>query len=111
MIMKKLTALLLALVMCFSLAACGGPDKQPAIDAYNKLADNYNEFVELVNADLESVADEDIAFFNGCSEVLNEYAEKLESDADFTQEEIDEMIEMFEEFNTIIEEALVEYGK
>ena len=45
--MKKLLTILLAAVLCLSLAACGGsgPDKQPAIDAYNKLAENYNKFV------------------------------------------------------------------
>lgn len=109
--MKKLIALLLSLVMCLVLVACGGPDKQPAIDAYNELADNYNEFVDLANADLESFSEEDIEFFNGCSALLNEYADKLEGDAELTQEEIDEMIEMFEEFNGVIEEALAEYGK
>ena len=109
--MKKLIALFLSLVMCLVLVACGGPDKQPAIDAYNELASNYNEFVDLANADLESFSDEDIEFFNGCSALLNEYADKLEGDTEFTQEEIDEMIEMFKEFNGVIEEALAEYGK
>ena len=35
--MRKLLTILLAAVLCLSLAACGGsgPDKQPAIDAYN----------------------------------------------------------------------------
>ncbi len=52
--MKKLLTILLAAVLCLSLAACGGsgPDKQPAIDAYNKLAENYNKFVEISNEDL-----------------------------------------------------------
>ena len=37
--MKKLLTILLAAVLCLSLAACGGsgPDKQPAIDAYREL--------------------------------------------------------------------------
>ena len=52
--MKKIVALLLALVMCLSLVACGGPDKQPAVDAYNKLAQNYNTFVEQENENLDS---------------------------------------------------------
>ena len=38
--MKRVIALLLALVLSLSLVACGGPDAQPAIDAYNKLAEN-----------------------------------------------------------------------
>ena len=45
----------------------------------------------------------------GCADLLNEYADKLESDTEFTQEEIDEMVEMFNEFNGVIEEFLAEY--
>ena len=105
--MRKLTALLLALVMGLSLVACGGPDKQPAIDAYNELVENYNNFVDLANENLDSFSEEDIEFFNGCADVITEYGEKLDSGAEFTQEEIDEMVEMFEEFNGIIEEGLV----
>ena len=108
--MKKLISLLLALVMCLSLVACGGgPDVQPAIDAYNQCSETYNKFVEIGNAHLEDFTEEDIAFLNGCADVLNEYAEKLESETEFTQEEIDEMVEMFDEFNGIIEEFLAIY--
>lgn len=108
--MKKLTSLLLALVMCLSLVACSsGPDKQPAIDSYNQLSETYNKFVDMANEDIDSWAAEDIEFFNSCADALNEYAEKLESDTEFTQEEIDEMVEMFDEFNGIIEEALADY--
>lgn len=106
--MKKLIALLLALVLCLSLVACGGPDKQPAIDAYNKLATNYNAFVEKNNADLSGWETEDIEFFNECAAVITEYGNKLAGDTEFTQAEIDEMIEMFNEFNGIIEGALAE---
>ena len=53
--MKKLITLVLALVMCLSLVACiGGVDTQPAIDAYNELTENYNEFVDYANEDLDS---------------------------------------------------------
>ena len=37
--MKKFVALILAIVLCLSLVACGGPDKQPAIDAFNAAVD------------------------------------------------------------------------
>ena len=86
--MKKFTALLLTLVLCLSMVACGssGPDKPPAI----------------------AWGEEDIEFMNNCADVINEYGTKLDSDGELTQEEIDEMVDMFDEFNGIIEEYLQE---
>ena len=104
--MKRVIALLLALVLSLSLVACGGPDKQPAVDAYNKLAQNYNTFVEQENENLDSWAEEDIEYMNQVADVNTQYGEKLESDTEFTQEQIDEMVEMFNEFNAVIEEYL-----
>ncbi len=108
--MKKFTALLLTLVLCLSMVACGssGPYKQPAIDSYNTLAENYNAFVDIANEDLSAWDEEDIEFMNNCAEVINEYGTKLDSDEELTQEEIDEMVDMFDEFNGIIEEYLQE---
>ena len=80
--MKKLIALLLTLVICMSLVACGGgPDVQPAIDSYNRCSDAYNEFVEYGNEHLDDFTEEDIAFFNDIADYLNECADKLESDS------------------------------
>ena len=78
--MKKFTALLLTLVLCLSMVACGssGPDKQPAIDSYNTLAENYNAFVDIANKDLSAWGEEDIEFMNNCADVINEYGTKLE---------------------------------
>ena len=92
--MKKFTALLLTLVLCLSRVACGssGPDKQPAIDSYNTLAENYNAFVDIANKDLSAWGEEDIEFMNNCADVINEYGTKLDSDEELTQEEIDEAI-------------------
>ena len=107
--MKKLIALVLALVMCLSLVACGAPDVQPAIDSYNRCSDAYNEFVAYGNEHLDEFADEDIDYFNAIADLLNEYADKLESDTEFTQEEIDEMVEMFDEFTVVMEEVLADF--
>ena len=87
--MKKFTALLLTLVLCLSMVACGssGPDKQPAIDSYNTLAENYNAFVDIANKDLSAWGEEDIEFMNNCADVINEYGTKLDSDEELTQEE------------------------
>ena len=58
--MKKLLTILLAAALCLSLAACGdsAPDKQPAIDAYNELVENYNKFVDITNEDLSDWSEE-----------------------------------------------------
>lgn len=104
--MKKLITLLAAMVLCINLVACGGVDTQPAVDAYNELCENYNKFVDIGNENLDAFTEEDIEFFNTCASAIDEYGKELENRTDFTQEEVDEMVEMFEEFNGIIEEAI-----
>ncbi len=113
--MKKLLALLLTLVLCLSLAACGGDttdtatvDTQPAIDAYNELADNYNAFVDQENENLDAWEQEDIDYMNDIADVINQYSEDLSSDKEYTQEEVDEMVDMFTEFNAVIEEYMAQ---
>ena len=106
--MKRMIALLAAMVLCLSLTACGGPDKQPAIDAYSEVTANYNKFVDIGNAHIEEFSDEDIQILNACADALTQYGEQLESDDGLTQEQLDEMVEMFEEFNGIILEFLAE---
>lgn len=109
--MKKIITVLAAMVMCLNLVACGGPDKQPAIDAYNELAENYNKFVEIGNENLSELSEEDIDFWNEVADYVTEYGETLEDDTEFTQEEIDEMVTMFNELNDIIVEALEGLGQ
>lgn len=109
--MKKLISLLLALVLCFALVACGdsGPDKQPAIDAYVEVCENYNQLVNLLNENIDAIPEEEIEFYNGCSELLEEYGAKLaDENAELTQEELDEMVDVFVEFNTAVLEVLAE---
>ena len=107
--MKKLIALLLALVMCLPLAACGGVDVQPAIDAYNQCSETYNKFAEVGNEHLEDFTDAEIDELNACADALNEYAEILESDTEFTQEEVDEMVALFNELTVALEEYIALY--
>lgn len=77
--MKKLVSLMLAAVMCLSLAACGGPDKQPAIDAYNNAATAVNALVEIMNNDIDTYADY-IDTMNQIVDDLNEVADVLENE-------------------------------
>ncbi len=110
--MKKTLAILLAAALCLSLAACGdsGPDKQPAIDAYNQLAENYNKFVETTNEDLSGWSDEDIDYMNSIADAITQYGEQLGSDTEFTQEQLDSIVEACNEFNGVIEEYLESEG-
>lgn len=91
--MKKMVSVLLAAVMCLSMAACGGPDKQPAIDAHNKAGDAINELTEIINENPEAYSEylEDI---NSLVELMNQCGELLESDSDeLDQEALDEWVE------------------
>lgn len=89
--MKKLTSLLLAAVMCLSLTACGGgPDKQPAIDAYNKAADAVNAVGEIINQDPTTYADL-VDVMNQVVADLNEVADALESD-NLDQATLDQLV-------------------
>ncbi len=47
--MKKLMVLIMTMMMGMSLVACGGADKQPAIDAFNKTSTSFNEVANIIN--------------------------------------------------------------
>lgn len=88
--MNKLVSLMLTLAMCVSLAACGGPNKQPTVDAYNKAKDVFNEVSSIVNQDIGAY---DEAFVNemiGLADLLNEIKDKLNSN-DLDQETLDNL--------------------
>ena len=90
--MKKFIALVLTVIMCLSLVACGGPDRQPAIDAFNKAKDAFNEVAVMINADIESYADEVVDTMSEMAGVLEQHKELLEGEGELTQETLDEMI-------------------
>jgi len=95
--MKKLIALALVMVLCLSLVACGGPDKQPAIDAFNKASTAFNEVSAVINADPEAYAEEVITTMVEMANLLNEHKEVLENNTDLTQEKLDEMMAWYGE--------------
>lgn len=105
--MKKIISLLLVMVMCFSLAACGGPDKQPAIDAHNKAGEAVNELTEIINADPEAYADY-LTEMNALVETLNECGEVLESDKEIDQEALDGWVEKCGEIEQWAKDAKAE---
>ena len=93
--MKKLLSLLLTLVMCLSLGACGGPDRQPAIDEFNEASTAFDALVEIINKDIEAYPQEVIDLMVEMSEALTLHKETLESDEELTEEKLNEMIEWY----------------
>ncbi len=86
--MKKLIAVLLAIVMCVALTACGGVDKSAAVEAYNANHKLLVEVAELANANIEMI---DAATSDAVTEIsyeLADYQAELESE-DITQERVD----------------------
>lgn len=105
--MKKVVSLFLAMTMCFSLAACGGPDRQPAIDAHNKAGDAVNALTEIINADPDSYT-EYISDMNTLVETLNQCGDLLESDEELDQDTLDEWVKTCGEIEAWAKEAKAE---
>ena len=108
--MKKFIALLLALVMGLSIVACGGPDKQPAIDAFNHAKDAFNEVSAEINKEPDAYAEEVIDTMIEMANLLQQHGEILGSDQEITQEQLDEMIAWYADVEEWVAAIKVELG-
>lgn len=93
--MKKLITLLMAVVMCISIIACGGVDKQPAIDAFNKASNAFNEAAAVINENPSAYDQEVINVMKEMAALLNQHKELLEGDTEIDEEKLNEMIEWY----------------
>lgn len=107
--MKKLFTLLVTLALCLSLAACGGPDKQPAVNAFNSASDAFNEVADVINGDIDSCPADLVDMLNQLSDQLTTKGEQLQND-DLSQEDLDAMTEWFGEVQTWADDTLAELG-
>ena len=110
MTMKKLIALLLALIMCVSLVACGGPDKQPAIDAFNAANTAFTEVANMMNENPGAFAQDLIDAMNELVNTLGEHKALLESDEKLSEEQLNEMIAWYASVEAMMAEIKAEYG-
>ena len=92
--MKKLRYPLLALMICALLTACGGPNKQPAIDAHNRAVAAVNELTAIMNQNPEAYTDDDIAIMNAMVATLDQVADALENRKDLDQDALDNWVEV-----------------
>ena len=95
--MKKIVAFVLALVLSLSLVACGGADKQPAIDAFNKTSAAFNEVAAIINADIESWDAESVEVMKEMASVLQQHGALLSSNQEISEESLAEMIAWYAE--------------
>ena len=116
--MTKLVALLIAMLMTLSLAACGGSSEQPAapaapatpaapaaptldkddaIDAFNKASSVYDALVAKINADIDAFPAELIEVMNEMADAMIEHKTILEGDQVLTEDNVKEMIKVFGE--------------
>ena len=108
--MKRITSLLLALIMCMSLVACGGPDKQPAMDAFNKTSNAFNEVAAVINENPDAYDQEVIDAMVEMANVLNQHKELLESDTEIDEEQLNEMIAWYGTVDEWVAAAKEELG-
>ena len=95
--MRKICALILAIVMCLSLVGCGGADKQPAIDAFNKASSGFDVLVAKMNENIDVIPEDMISMMTELADGMLKYKTLLESDEDVTEEQVEEMIAKFAE--------------
>ena len=108
--MKKITSLLLAFIMCMSLVACGGPDRQPAMDAFNKTSNAFNEVATVINENPDAYDQEVIDAMVEMANVLNQHKELLESDTELDEEQLNEMIAWYGTVDEWVAAAKEELG-
>lgn len=116
--MKKLCSLLLALVMCASLVACGGSDDEQLkklAEVYNQVAPIYNEAYTTAEENGWLADEQTAAELNGLSGMLSYIGSGLTEDSSkFEDADIDALIEQLEVLRPAVEELVqrvsVPYG-
>lgn len=106
--MKKLVSLLLAALLCLSLAACGKKvDKQPAIDAYNRAATALNEVITIINNDQETYGQYNDMMAE-VIETLTECGNTLNGSDDLDQATVDKLVEQCNQLEALAADVLAD---
>ncbi|MBR4018257.1 MAG: hypothetical protein IKK12_01730 [Clostridia bacterium] len=109
--MKKILALVLVLAMALSFAGCGGPDRQPAIDAFNAANTAFTEVAEAVNSGAVAMEQADVDYLVELSGIIEDHKAVLVDDSiELTEENLEEMIGWYAQVEASMAEIKAAYG-
>lgn len=105
--MKKFLAMLLVVVLCVAMVACGEAkvDVSELKETYNALAVNFNEMANFINTN-GGVDEATIEKLNGYSDLLAKVAEVVKDPTGYDQAAIDEMTLGCQEMQTWVATAM-----
>ena len=99
-------SVVLALILMIGLAGCGeSAKKQEAIDKHTEVAVAFNEVATLINENKDFLDTDVVDTYQQMSDLLNQYTEILQGDAEISDEKYDEMIAWFDKVQKWIGET------
>jgi len=109
--MKRFIALLMTIVMAISLVACTkGPDRQPAIDAFNKANDAFTEVFTVIKENPDEYTEDVLAVLNSISDGFAQQKTLLEGEEKLTEETMADMIAWYGEVEKWVANLKTELG-
>lgn len=108
--MKKALLVLFALILSFSLVACGGVSEDDAIEAFNNASVVFGDVCAVVEADMDSYPTELTDELYELTDGMNYYKELLTSDEELSEEDLAEAIEYLNGVEERANEIKDEYG-
>ena len=99
-------SLVLVLILTIGLVGCGESEKkQEAIDKHTEVALAFNGVATLINENKEWIDSDTLDVYRQMSDLLNQYTEILQGDAELEDAKYDEMIAWFDQVLTWVNET------
>ena len=99
-------SLVLVLILTIGLVGCGESEKkQEAIDKHTEVALAFSGVATLINENKEWIDSDTLDVYRQMSDLLNQYTEILQGDAELEDAKYDEMIAWFDQVLTWVNET------